>query len=227
MANPTAFLWSLSSSTCVAAIRLAEMGMDVVACGAYDKIGEMAGTGLSQTDREIGGTSFWGYQNEFYLRAGDLCGYNDNPNNARRVQIFPSPQAADTIFREWLNKYPERTVVSGQQKGKIIWRTNAELTGVKMNGNVLEQVTAGGTTYDVWDSFDGSDENDLVKAMGLPLRLGRESAFITGEKAGGVTPIQLQSGTRAYDFATGNRLPWLKPRPRRSARGEGDSSVMA
>ncbi|MCC0809572.1 FAD-dependent oxidoreductase, partial [Methylobacterium sp. W2] len=42
-----------------------------------------------------------------------------------------------------------------------------------------------------------------------------------------VTPIQLQSGTRAYDFATGNRLPWLKPRPRRSARGEGDSSVMA
>lgn len=207
-----AFVWSLSSSSCVAAIRLAEMGVDVNVCGAYPHIGEMVGTGLGQSDREIiaSSSNYWGYQKEFFT-----------PN------IFNTMEAAETKLKGWLNKYPARTIVSGQPKGKITWTPSAELTAVKMNGNVLEQVTAGGTTYDVFNAFDGSDENDLAKAIGLPMALGRESRNMTGEKAGGIRPLQLQSGTSAIDPVTGNRRSWLKPRPRNTNVGDGDSSIMA
>ncbi|MCJ2127339.1 FAD-dependent oxidoreductase [Methylobacterium sp. E-045] len=207
-----AFAWSLSTSACVFAIRHAEMGVDVNLCGAWAYPGEMAATGLGQTDREIISASknYWGFQKEFF--AGG---------------IFPSMQKSDALLRSWLNRYPARTIVDGKPKGKITWMPSAELTGVKMNGNVLEQVTAGGTTYDCWNAFDGSDENDLAKAIGLPMALGRESRNLTGEKAAGLRVPQLQSGTSAIDPVTGNRLPWLKPRPRNSNPGDGDSSTMA
>ncbi|GJE18754.1 FAD-dependent oxidoreductase [Methylobacterium marchantiae] len=231
MAKTGVFIWSTTSSSILAARRASLMGIDATVVGAWPRFGEMFATGLSQTDREVisGSANYWGLQKEVYMRAGDKAGRNGaNPDlaNSNRLQtIFPSVESSEAILREWLESAPEATMVEGKRRGKITWRLNAPLEAVTMEGNVITSVTCGGVVYEALNFLDGSDENDLAKMAGMPLRIGRESRAVTGEKIAGATPVQSWRLV-GVDPVTGNRLKGLLPRPR-TAIGGADHSIMA
>jgi hypothetical protein len=150
----------------VAAVILAEQGVDVVLLHPSRNLGGMTTGGLGWTDygraEVIGGRS-----RDFYRAVGAIYGEPE-------VLKFP-PSAAQQVIDEWVER-------AGFNVVRCAYLDRAEMDGA----HIVSAHMVGGLTVRARVWIDATYEGDLMAAAGVPFTVGREGNAVYGEQANGV-----------------------------------------
>lgn len=209
-----------TSAGVVCAVRLAQLGRDVVLLSPQEHLGGLSSNGLGWTDtgeksvigglaREFYGRVYARYADEGTWRWQTRESYGNRgqgtpaiDGDARTMWIF-EPHVAEAVFEDLLAETDVRV-----ERGA--WLDRAE-GGVAMDGARIAEVrTLDGRRWRADVFVDATYEGDLMAAAGVRYRVGREASSEYGETWNGVQPDARHHGHH-FTMVDGPVDPYVVP----------------
>lgn len=238
-------IYGSSPAAVTAAVLAADRELRTVLVSPERHIGGLSVSGLGYTDSgntaAIGGLArdfyrriYRAYQNPAAWKWEKMSDFKANGQGTKaidhdeKVMWTFEPHVAEQVFADWLK---EKSVEV--RRGEFLDRE----TGVrKQDGRIVSITTMAGNTYAGRYFIDATYEGDLMAAVGVPYRVGREDCAEFGEKWNGNQPGVYQHGHHFRDWGISPyKVPGdpssglcaeIDPAPP-GVRGKGDRRVQA